>query len=247
MTSRTSRTSKPPKRTTSTAPKKPTTAPPMDVSEEWLERTSMAPVPAKASRTEIEAPTSSRRALPPPLPQDLAGSPAPASRSKSKRPSRGPKARASAEARLRELGLTLPPAPEAMGVYATCVQSGNTLYLAGHGPLRPDGTWLTGRLGDDLDVAAGREAARLTALAMLATLRDRLGSLDRVERFLKVLAFVRCTPDFAEQPRVANGFSFLMEQVFGEAAIAARSAVGAHALPAGTAIEIEAIVEIAPD
>jgi enamine deaminase RidA (YjgF/YER057c/UK114 family) len=103
---------------------------------------------------------------------------------------------------------------------------------------------VVGRLGDDLDVAAGREAARLAGLAMLSTLRERLGSLDRVARILRVLVFVRCTPDFVHQPKVANGFSDLMEEVFGEAALAARSAVGTNALPAGIAVEIEATVEI---
>ncbi len=148
------------------------------------------------------------------------------------------------EDRLEELGFELPPPPEPKGTYATCVRHGNTLHLAGHGPLRADGTYVVGRVGDDLDVEAGVDAAALVALAMLATLRERLGTLDRVARFLRVLVFVRCTPDFVEQPRVANGFSDLMEAVFGDAAIAVRSAVGASALPAGIAVEIEATVEI---
>jgi enamine deaminase RidA (YjgF/YER057c/UK114 family) len=146
------------------------------------------------------------------------------------------------DARLRELGLELPAAPTPMGTYATVVRHGDVLYLAGHGPLLPDGSYVVGRVGADLDLAAGRAAARLTGLAMLATLRAELGSLDRVARVMKVLGLVQCTPEFGEQPQVINGFSDLMVEVFGERGRAARSAVGAIALPSGIAVEIEAIV-----
>ncbi len=149
------------------------------------------------------------------------------------------------EARLRELGLELPTAPKAMGTYSPAVRHGDLLYLSGHGPLRADGTYVQGRLGADLDLAAGREAARLTALAMLATIRAHLGSLDRVVRIVKVLGLVQSTPDFGEHPQVINGFSDLMVQVFGDRALAARSAFGTTALPTGIAVEIEAIVQVA--
>lgn len=149
------------------------------------------------------------------------------------------------EARLTSLGLVLPAPPRPVATYATIVQHGSLLYTAGHGPLRADGTWLTGKLGATLDVAAGREAARLVGLALLATLRAHLGSLDRVARIVKVLGFVNATPEFTDHPQVVNGFSDLMVEVFGDAAVAARSAVGAPSLPAGIAVEVEAIVAVA--
>ncbi|MBV8760582.1 MAG: RidA family protein [Deltaproteobacteria bacterium] len=149
------------------------------------------------------------------------------------------------EQRLASLGITLPPPPKPVATYATIVQHGDLLYTAGHGPLRADGTWLVGKLGATLDVAAGREAARLNGLAMLARLRAHLGSLDRVARIVKVLGFVNATAEFTDHPQVINGFSDLMAQVFGEVGIAARSAVGAPSLPSGIAVEIEAIVAVA--
>ena len=149
------------------------------------------------------------------------------------------------EKRLVDAKLVLPPAPRAMGTYSTCVRHRDLLYVAGTGPLRPDGSYVVGKLGADLDLAAGRDAARFTALAMLATLQTNLGSLDRVQRIVKVLGMVNSTPDFTEHPQVINGFSDLMKQVFGDAALAARSAVGTASLPAGIAVEVEAIFEIA--
>jgi enamine deaminase RidA (YjgF/YER057c/UK114 family) len=148
------------------------------------------------------------------------------------------------EARLIELGITLPPAPKAMATYATAVRAGNLLHVAGHGPLRPDGSFVTGKLGATLDVPAGREAARLTALAVLATVRGHLGSLDHVVRIIKVLGMVNSTPEFVEHSQVINGFSDLMVEVFGDAALAARSAVGTASLPVGIAVEVEAIFEV---
>ena len=149
------------------------------------------------------------------------------------------------EARFAALKLTLPPVPKPMATYATAVRHKELLYTSGHGPLRVDGSYVTGKLGADLDVAAGKEAARLTGLAILSTLKGQLGSLDRVVRIVKVLGMVNSTPEFTDHPQVINGFSDLMVQVFGDAAIAARSAVGTVALPAGIAVEIEAIFEIA--
>jgi enamine deaminase RidA (YjgF/YER057c/UK114 family) len=121
-------------------------------------------------------------------------------------------------------------------------------YLSGHLPLRADGSVLTGRLGEDLDQAAGYEAARRTGLGLLATLRAGLGSLDRVRRVVKVSGFVNCTPDFRQQPAVINGCSQLLADVFGpQAGIGVRSAVGVGSLPLGAAVEIEAVVEIERD
>jgi|ERR1700733_2048030 enamine deaminase RidA (YjgF/YER057c/UK114 family) len=149
------------------------------------------------------------------------------------------------EARFAALKLTL-PSPKPMAIYATAVRHGDTLYTSGHGPLRADGTYITGRLGADLDVAAGKDAARQTGLAVLATVKEHLGSLDRVKRVIKVLGMVNATPEFGDHPQVINGFSELMVQVFGDAGLAARSAVGMAGLPAGIAVEVEAIFEVAP-
>ena len=150
----------------------------------------------------------------------------------------------SAETRLQELNLTLPPAPKPVATYLTAVKVGNLLYVSGHGPLRADGTLHTGRLGDDLGIAEGQAAARQTGLAILATIKSQLGSLDRVARLIKVLGMVNCTANFLDQPKVINGFSDLMVEVFGDAGRGARSAVGMGALPGGIAVEIEAIFEI---
>jgi enamine deaminase RidA (YjgF/YER057c/UK114 family) len=152
----------------------------------------------------------------------------------------------SSEARFQALNLELPPAPKAVGLYRPIVEVGTLLYLSGHGPLRPDGTLIKGRVGDDLDAAAGFQAARQTGLAMLATLRKHVGTLDRIARLVKTFGLVQGTPAFTDHPSVINGFSELMRDVFGEEhGIAARSAVGAASLPAGMAVEVEAIFELA--
>jgi enamine deaminase RidA (YjgF/YER057c/UK114 family) len=149
------------------------------------------------------------------------------------------------DARLAELGLTLPPFPKPQGVYRPAIQVGSLVYLSGHGPLRPEGGFVTGRLGADLDVAAGKDAARLTALAMLTTLKQYLGTLDRVRRVIKTMGLVQCTPEFKEQPAVINGCSELLAELFGlENGIGARSAFGVAALPGNWPVEIELIVEV---
>ena len=153
----------------------------------------------------------------------------------------------SAESRLSQLSLELPPPPKPVAVYVPLVVVGDMAYVSGHGPLRPDGSYITGRVGDDMDKQAGYDAARQTGLAILATLRNALGSLDRVRRVIKVFGMVNCTPDFTEHPAVINGCSELFAEVFGpEAGIAARSAVGMNSLPLRTAVEIEAIFQIEP-
>ncbi len=152
----------------------------------------------------------------------------------------------SAESRFAELKLQLPPAPKAVGVYRPIVELDGLLYLSGHGPLKPDGTLIRGRVGDDLDVAAGYAAARQTGLAVLATLRKHCVSLDAIGRLVKTFGLVQATPDFTDHPAVINGFSELMRDVFGpDAGIGSRSAMGVASLPAGWAVEIEAIFELA--
>ena len=151
----------------------------------------------------------------------------------------------SAEANLKKLNLELPPAAKPMGVYKPIVIAGSMAYLSGHGPLQVDKTLITGRLGLDMDVEAGYEAAKVTGLGMLATLQGHLGSLDRVKRLVKLLGLVRSTDGFSDQPAVINGCSELFRDVFGEdAGVAARSAIGTNALPGGIAVEIEAIFEV---
>jgi enamine deaminase RidA (YjgF/YER057c/UK114 family) len=150
------------------------------------------------------------------------------------------------EARLSALGLELPPAPKPGGVYRPVVIVGSMAHVSGHGPIRADGSYITGRVGADLDIAAGREAARCTALSMLSSLKAALGSLDRVVRVVKLLGMVQATPEFGQHPEVINGCSELLAELFGpERGVGARSAVGLLSLPRGIAVEIEGIFEIA--
>jgi enamine deaminase RidA (YjgF/YER057c/UK114 family) len=150
----------------------------------------------------------------------------------------------SAEARIQELALELPSAPKPVATYLTAARLGDLLYVSGHGPYCSDGSLIIGRLGDDMDIPAGQAAARQTGLAILATLRSHLGSLDKVVKLVKVLGMVNSTPEFGDQPLVINGFSDLMVEVFGEAGKGARSAVGMGSLPRGIAVEIEAIFQV---
>ena len=148
-------------------------------------------------------------------------------------------------ARLAELGLQLPPAPEPKGLYQSLVVSGNLVFTSGHLPVDASGKLLVGRLGAELDVQAGYQAAQWAGLNVLASLRKQLGSLDRVRRVLKILGAVNCTPDFTQQPAVINGCSELFADVFGrQAGVGARSAIGVGSLPLGVPVEIEAIFEI---
>jgi enamine deaminase RidA (YjgF/YER057c/UK114 family) len=149
-----------------------------------------------------------------------------------------------AEARLAELKLELPPAPKPVATYVTAIQHDDLIYVSGHGPLKSDGTLITGKLGADMDVAGGQAAARQTGLAILSTLRAKLGTLDKVERLIKSLGMVNSTPEFAEHPKVINGYSDLMKDVFGDAGVGTRSAIGMVALPAGIAVEIEAVFQV---
>ena len=150
-----------------------------------------------------------------------------------------------AEDRLAALGLELPDAPSPIANYVPAVRTGNLLYLSGSGPAaRPDGTSPKGKLGADLTVEEGYEAARLVGLNLIARLKAELGDLDRVKRVVKLLAMVNSSPDFNQPPAVANGCSDLLVEVFGEAGRHARSAVGMATLPNAIPVEIEMIVEI---
>jgi len=154
----------------------------------------------------------------------------------------------SPEKRLQELHLTLPPAPKPVAVYKPAVLVGNLLYVSGHGPLTPDGKiGICGKVGADLTLEQGYQAARQVGLAILATVRNALGSLDKVKRLVKTLGMVNAAPDFRDHPKVINGFSELMAEVFGQdAGIGARSAVGMASLPSNIAVEIECMFEVQP-
>jgi enamine deaminase RidA (YjgF/YER057c/UK114 family) len=149
------------------------------------------------------------------------------------------------EARIQELHLTLPTAPKPVAKYKTAVQQGNLLYVSGHGPLKPDGKMITGKVGKDLNLEQGKEAARVVGLAILSTVRATIGSLNKVKRLIKTLGMVNATPDFQEQPQVINGFSELMAEVFGDdAGVGSRSAVGMGSLPGNIAVEVECLFEV---
>ena len=151
----------------------------------------------------------------------------------------------SAQDKINELGLELPPAPKPAGVYKPVVVVDGIAYVSGHGPLLPNKTLITGRLGLDMDVEAGYEAARQTGLAILATLQSHFGSLDKVKRVVKLLGLVQCIEGFPDSPAVINGCSELFGQVFGEEnGIGARSAIGTNSLPGKIAVEIEGIFEV---
>jgi len=150
----------------------------------------------------------------------------------------------SIEARLAELGITLPKAAAPAANYVPWVLQGNTLYISGQIPFREDGTLVLGRLGEDMDVAAGQATARLCGIGILAQAQAALGSLDRIERVLKLGAFVSSTTNFFDQPKVVNGCSDLMVEVLGDAGRHARSAVGVPALPLGVAVEIDAVIAV---
>ncbi len=152
------------------------------------------------------------------------------------------------EARIQELHLTLPVPPKPMAKYKPAVLVGNILYVSGHGPAKAnDKTPMAGKLGGELTIEQGKEAARAVGLNVLATVRATLGSLDRVKRLVKTFGLVNCVADFKDQPQVINGFSELMAEVFGEdAGVGARSAVGTNALPVNIPVEIECIFEVSP-
>ncbi len=149
-----------------------------------------------------------------------------------------------AEAKIKELGITLPPPRKPLGNYIPGVRVGNLLFLSGHGPERDGGPTTRGKLGRDLSIDEGYKVAREVGINLLGSARSLLGSLDRVRRVVKVLGMVNSAEGFGAQPKVINGCSDLMVEVFGENGRHARSAVGMAELPAGIPVEIEMILEV---
>ena len=150
----------------------------------------------------------------------------------------------SVEERLRELGIELPEPPPPVGNYIGAVTVGNLVFLSGHGPRSASGEYSSGKIGGELTPEQGQEEARQVGLNMLATLRAEIGDLDRVRRVVKVLGMVNAAPDFRNHPKVIDGFSDLMVEVFGEKGRGARSALGMGSLPFQIPVEVEMIVEI---
>ncbi|MEY3773644.1 MAG: hypothetical protein RLZZ129_424 [Verrucomicrobiota bacterium] len=148
------------------------------------------------------------------------------------------------EARLAALGIELPEVPAAIANYVPAVRSGNLVFLAGQIAKGPDGKFLTGKVGADLTVEQGAEAARICAIQLIAALKAEIGDLSKVKRIVRVGGFVACTDDFTAQPRVVNGASDLLVAVFGDAGRHARAAVGVNALPAGAPVEVELVAEV---
>jgi enamine deaminase RidA (YjgF/YER057c/UK114 family) len=150
-----------------------------------------------------------------------------------------------AEENFAALGLQMPPAPKPLGVYKPCLIDGKYLYLSGHGTVKEDGSLIIGRIGEDMDIDSGKMAARQVGLAMLATIKANIGSLNRIKRVIKVLGMVNCTPDFERHPFVINGCSELFAAVWGEEnGIGVRSAVGMGSLPDNIPVEIEGLFEL---
>jgi enamine deaminase RidA (YjgF/YER057c/UK114 family) len=150
----------------------------------------------------------------------------------------------SIDQRLSELGITLPQPAAPVASYVPAVEHGGVLHISGQISFGEDGNLIVGRLGDDVNLERGQEAARRCGIMLLAQMKAALGSLDRVERIVKLGVFVNSAPSFTDQPKVANGASELMQDVFGEAGRHARSAVGVPVLPLGVAVEVDAVVQI---
>ncbi len=148
------------------------------------------------------------------------------------------------EKRIKELGITLKAPGAPIGNFVPAVTVGKLVFMSGHGPVQANGEYLKGKVGSDLDVDQGKEAARLTGIALLGALKTHVGDLNKVKRIVKVLGMVNATPDFDKHPQVINGFSDLMVDIFGENGRHARSAVGMVSLPMGIPVEIEMIVEL---
>ena len=150
----------------------------------------------------------------------------------------------SPEQNLKDLSISLNEVSQPIASYVNCVRTGNLLFLSGKGPIKEDKTYVTGKVGKDLTIEQGNEAARLVAIDHIAVLKDELGDLSKVKRIVKAFGMVNCTRDFVDQAKVINGYSDLMFSVFGEKGRHARSAVSMHALPLNFAVEVEVIVEI---
>jgi len=142
-------------------------------------------------------------------------------------------------------GLSLPPAPKPLGVYKPCLIDGKYLYVSGHGTVKDDGSLIIGRVGEDVNLEEGKLAAQQVGLAILATIKANIGSLDKVKRVIKVLGMVNCTPDFEKHPKIINGCSELFAKVWGDDnGVGVRSAVGMGSLPDNIPVEIEALFEL---
>ena len=148
------------------------------------------------------------------------------------------------EKRLEELSIALPTPPSPLGNYVGAVTVGNLVFMSGHGTTKPDGSYVVGKVPTECPQTEAYQAARLVGLNMLATLKDHIGDLDRVQRVIKVLGMVNAEPSFNDHPSVINGFSDLMVEVFGDAGRAARSAIGMSSLPMNIPVEVEMIVEL---
>nr|WP_157637731.1 RidA family protein [Flexithrix dorotheae] len=148
------------------------------------------------------------------------------------------------ESKLEKAGITLPVPGKPVANYVNYVKTGNLIFLSGKGPKKPDGKNIVGKLGKDLTIEQGYEAARFTGIQQIAVLKEALGDLSKVKRIVKVTGMVNATPDFVDQPKVINGYSDLMVEIFGEKGKHARAAVGMGSLPGNIAVEIEMVVEV---
>lgn len=148
------------------------------------------------------------------------------------------------EQKLQSMGISLPAPTNPVANYVKFVRTGNLIFLSGHGPSNAEGKYTTGKLGKDLSIEEGYDAAKLTGINLLATLKAAVGDLSKIKRVVKVLGMVNSTDQFSDQPKVINGFSDLMVAVFGDKGKHARSAVGMASLPMNMAVEIEMIVEV---
>lgn len=146
--------------------------------------------------------------------------------------------------KLKDLGVTLMEPSKPIANYVKAVRTGNLVFLSGHGPVKADGTYVTGKVGKERTIEQGYEAAKLTAIGLLSTLKAEIGDFNKVKRVVKVLGMVNCPADFTDHPKVINGCSDLLVAVFGDKGKHARSAVGMNSLPMDTSVEIEIIVEV---
>jgi enamine deaminase RidA (YjgF/YER057c/UK114 family) len=148
------------------------------------------------------------------------------------------------EEKIKSAGYELPPVTKPIANYVKYVRTGNLIFLSGHGPTKADGTNITGKLGNDMTIEQGYEAAKITALSLLSTLKDAIGDLSKVKRIVKLNGYVNCLPDFTDHPKVINGCSDFLVLIFGDKGKHARAAMGMVALPNNIAVEIEMVVEV---
>jgi len=150
------------------------------------------------------------------------------------------------EKKLKEMGITLKKPPTPIANYIPAVRVGKLVFLSGQGPIKDDGELIKGKVGAEISLEQAQEAAKLTGIRLLEALKGQIGDLNKVKRIVKVLGMVNCSEDFKDQPKVINGYSDLMVEIFGDKGKHARSAVGMSSLPFGMAVEVEVIIEIEP-